>query len=125
MNRANRIQMMRGGRFISHHDAAEVYYDSRCTIIKAHMEGGGFFELVKERQADGSYGSETLSVVSPSGDRSIVEYPRNQLWGVLSGVARFRDVIATSKTRDPSRSCTRTEAKPYESLVSSTARRIS
>jgi hypothetical protein len=71
--------MMKDGRFISHHDAAEVYYDSRYKIIKTRMEGGAFFELVKERQVDGSYGSKMLSIVSPSGDRFIVTYPRNDL----------------------------------------------
>jgi DMSO/TMAO reductase YedYZ molybdopterin-dependent catalytic subunit len=38
MKTANRIQMMNGGRFISHHDAAELYYDSRHKVIKTHME---------------------------------------------------------------------------------------
>ena len=77
MKTSNRIQMMNGGRFISHHDAAELYYDSRHKVIKTHMEGGGFFELVKERQTDGSYVDQMLCTVSPSGERLIIEYARN------------------------------------------------
>jgi hypothetical protein len=77
MKTANRIQMMNGGRFISHHEAAELYYDSRHKVIKARMEGGGFFELVKEIQADGSYRDQMLSTVGPSGERLIIEYRRN------------------------------------------------
>jgi hypothetical protein len=77
MKTANRIEMMTGGRFISHHDAAELYYDSRHKIIKTRMEGGGFLELIQEMQADGSYWNEMLFTVSPSGERLIIEYPRN------------------------------------------------
>jgi hypothetical protein len=80
MKTANRIQLMNGGRFISHHDAAELYYDSRHKVIKTRMEGGGFFELVKEMQADGSYRDEMLSTVSPSGERLIVEYSRKSVY---------------------------------------------
>lgn len=77
MKTANRIEMMQGGRFISHHHGAELYYDSRHKVIKTRMEGGGFCELVKEMQADGSYWDEILSTVSPSGVRSLIEYARN------------------------------------------------
>ena len=58
MKTAHRIEMLKGGRFISHHADAEVYYDSRHKVIKSRMEGGGFFELIKEMQADGSYRSQ-------------------------------------------------------------------
>ena len=34
MKTANRIEMMKGGRFISHHEGAEVCYDSRLKVIK-------------------------------------------------------------------------------------------
>jgi hypothetical protein len=72
MQKGDRIQMIKGGRFISHHDAAELYYDSRHKIIKTRMEGGGFFELVKVTQADGSYLDQMLFAVSPSGERVII-----------------------------------------------------
>jgi hypothetical protein len=68
------IQMMNGGRFISHHDAAELYFDSQHKIIKTRLEGGGFLELVKELQTDGSYRDEMLSIVSPRGDGAIIQY---------------------------------------------------
>jgi len=77
MKTANRIEMMKGGRFISHHDGAKVYYDSRHKVIKARVEGGGFFELLRERQADGSYRDQMLSTVNPSGELFIIEYSRN------------------------------------------------
>ena len=34
MKTANRIEMLKGGRFISHYDHAEVYCDFRHKIIK-------------------------------------------------------------------------------------------
>jgi hypothetical protein len=79
MNRAKSIKLIRGDRFISYHEAAEVYYDSQYKVIKARMEGGVFFELLKERQADGSYRHQMLSTMSSTGDRVTIEYPRNQL----------------------------------------------
>jgi hypothetical protein len=65
------------GGFVSYQEASELYYDSRHKVIKTRMEGGGFFELVKEMQADGGYRDQMLSTVSPSGERLIFGYPRN------------------------------------------------
>ena len=76
METADRIGMMNGGRFISHHNGAGLYHDSRHKIIKTRMESGGFFELLKEKQAEGSYRDQMLVTVSPSGERFIIEYSR-------------------------------------------------
>jgi hypothetical protein len=78
MKTAHRIETLKGGRFISHHDHAEVYYDFRHKVIKTRMEGGGFFALIKEMQADGSYRNQMLSAVSASAERLIIEYPENK-----------------------------------------------
>ena len=68
------IEMLGARRFLSHHIGAEVYYDSRHQVIKTSFAGGGHGELVKELQPDGRYRNQILFIVSPEGERSIMEY---------------------------------------------------
>ena len=76
MDTPKKIELLGGGRFISHHLGATCAHDSRHIIIKVPMSGGGFMELVKELQADGSFRDHLLTYCN--GDQfSIIEYPRN------------------------------------------------
>jgi hypothetical protein len=72
----NRIEMLSGGRFISHHLGAEAYHDSRHRVIKVKYSSGGFGELIQELQPDGSWRNQMLVTVSPADQRSIIEYAR-------------------------------------------------
>jgi hypothetical protein len=72
----NRIEMLSGGRFISHHLGAEIYHDSRHQVIKVNYSSGGFGELIKELQPDGSWRKQMLATVGPGDQRSIIEYAR-------------------------------------------------
>jgi hypothetical protein len=58
----HKIEMLNGGRFISTHIGATVYYDARHRIIKTRLTGGKWAELVQERQTDGSYLDQFLSI---------------------------------------------------------------
>ena len=55
--KTNRIEMLSGGRFVSHHDHAMVYFDSRHRVIKTELEGGMLAELVEELQPEGIFTS--------------------------------------------------------------------
>ena len=55
--KANRIEMLSGGRFVSHHDHALVYCDSRHRVTKIELEGGMLGELVEELQPEGIFPS--------------------------------------------------------------------
>jgi hypothetical protein len=70
----NTIEMLNGRRFLSHHIGAEVYYDIQHQVIKTSFADGGHGELIKELQPDGRYRNEILFIVSPKGERSIIEY---------------------------------------------------
>jgi hypothetical protein len=50
--RTNRIEMVSGGRFFSHHDHAIVYFDSRHRVTKTKLDGGVIGELVEELQPE-------------------------------------------------------------------------
>jgi hypothetical protein len=50
--KTNRIEMVSGGRFFSHHDHAIVYFDSRHRVTKTTVEGGLMGELVEELQPE-------------------------------------------------------------------------
>jgi hypothetical protein len=63
----NRIEILSGGRFISHHLGAEVYHDSRHQVIKVNYSSGGFGELIKELEPDGSWRRQMLAIVGPGG----------------------------------------------------------
>lgn len=52
MNDRNRIEMVSGGRFFSHHDNAIVYFDSRHRVTETKLEGGLMGELVEELQPE-------------------------------------------------------------------------
>jgi hypothetical protein len=67
------FEFLSGCRMVSHRDGGvDVYYDSSHKVIKTRLSGGGFAELVQERQADGSYRDQMLSI----GRGGIfVEYP--------------------------------------------------
>jgi hypothetical protein len=53
----NRIEMVSGGRFFSHHDQAIVYFDSRHRVTKTKLDGGLIGELVEELQPQGIFTS--------------------------------------------------------------------
>ena len=50
--KANRIQIVNGGRFFSHHDHGIAYFDSRHRVTKSKLEGGMMGELVEELQPE-------------------------------------------------------------------------
>jgi hypothetical protein len=53
----NRIEMVSGGRFFSHHDHAIVYFDSRHRVTKTKLKGGLIGELVEELQPQDIFSS--------------------------------------------------------------------
>lgn len=55
--KTNRIEMLSGGRFVSHRDHALVYFDSRHRVIQTELEGGRRGELVEELQPEGIFTS--------------------------------------------------------------------
>jgi hypothetical protein len=59
------ITMLNGGRFISGHEGATVYYDSHHKVLKVPVEGDVVPELVVERQSDGSYRNHLLNRLPP------------------------------------------------------------
>ena len=67
-----KITTLDRGRFLSRHDGAIVYYDSRHQVLKVRMEGGYTFELVRERLQDGSYRDQLLSSRSNEGETSVI-----------------------------------------------------
>jgi hypothetical protein len=67
-----KITTLDRGRFLSRHDGAIVYYDSRHQVLKVRMEGGYTFELVRERLQDGSYRDQLLSTRSNEGETSVI-----------------------------------------------------
>jgi hypothetical protein len=50
--KTNRIEMVSGGRFFSHHDDEIVYCDSRHRVTKTKLEGGLMGELVEQLQPE-------------------------------------------------------------------------
>ena len=79
----NRIQMVSGGRFFSHHDHAIVYFDSRHRVIKTKLEGGLIGELVEELQPQEIFASSDwpkrayrhqLETVNGAGVVSCIEF---------------------------------------------------
>ena len=72
------VTMLNNGRFISDHGSGTTcYYDSRHKLIKTHLCGGGFAELIKELQQDGSYRNQFLTVCGPGRVREVIEYDLN------------------------------------------------
>jgi hypothetical protein len=71
-----RIEVLPGGRFISQHLGVEVYHDSRHQVTKVNHSSGGFGEMIKQLQPDGSWRKQMLAIVSPGDQRSIIEYAR-------------------------------------------------
>ena len=69
------VTMLNNGRFISDHGSGTTcYYDSRQKLIKTRLSGGGFAELIKELQMDGSYRNQFLTGCGPDGERELSEY---------------------------------------------------
>src|SRR6516164_8719018 len=73
------ITMLNGGRFISGHEGATVYYDSRHKVLKIPVEGDVVLELVVERQSDGSYRNQLLTTRKPDGNTTVLTYPAYEL----------------------------------------------
>jgi hypothetical protein len=72
----NTITMLSGGRFIASHIGCTVYYDSRHKVIKTRLSGGGFAELVKERQNDGTWSDQMFVICNANGERHVTEFER-------------------------------------------------
>jgi hypothetical protein len=68
------IAMLPRGTLVRHEDGRSVYYDSRHKVIRMPMMGGHIHELVMERQQGGAYRPQMLTIKSPSGNVSVVEY---------------------------------------------------
>jgi hypothetical protein len=72
------VTMLNNGRFISDHGSGTTcYYDSRHKVIRTRLSGGGFAELIKELQPDGSHRNQFLTVSGPDGEREVIEYDLN------------------------------------------------
>ena len=61
------------GRFFSYHAGGTIYHDSRHRVFQVPVEGGYVFELVQERQLDGSFRNQLLTTRGPTGS-SVIEY---------------------------------------------------
>jgi hypothetical protein len=73
------VTMLNNGRFISDHGSGTTcYYDSRHKLIRTRLSGGGFAELIKELQPDGSYRNQFLTLCVPDGEREVIEYDLNR-----------------------------------------------
>ena len=69
------VTMLSDSRFIGDLGSGKsCYYDSRHKLIKTRLSGGGFAELIKELQPDGSYRNQVLVVCGPDGEREVIEY---------------------------------------------------
>ena len=72
------VTMLNNGRFISDHGSGTTcYYDSRHKLIRTRLSGGGFAELIKELQPDGSYRNQFLTLCGSDGEREVIEYDLN------------------------------------------------
>ena len=72
------VTMLNNGRFISDHGSGtNSYYDSRHKLLRTRLSGGGFAELIKELQPDGSYRNQFLTACGPGGEREVIEYDLN------------------------------------------------
>ncbi len=58
----HKITMLEGGRFISQHLGAIIYFDARHRVIKTRLTGGVWAELVQERLGDDSYRNQFISI---------------------------------------------------------------
>jgi hypothetical protein len=81
--KANRIEMVNRGRFLSHHDHATVYYDSRHRVTKTKLGGGWTGELVEWLQPEDIFTSPNwpkrsyryqLETVNWGGAVSLIEF---------------------------------------------------
>ena len=55
-----------------------VMSDRRHIVIAAKLEGGGYGELVKERQSDGTYSDQMMTIRNGS-DWSLIEFSGSRL----------------------------------------------
>ena len=69
-----KITVKNRGRFFSQHAGALVYHDSRHKVYKVQMEGGHVFEMVQEKQRDGSFRAQLLTTHAPEGGASVIMY---------------------------------------------------
>jgi hypothetical protein len=81
--KTNRIETLSGGRFVSHHEQALVYFDSRHRVIQTKLEGGVRGELVEELQPEEIFTSShwpkrsyrpQLLTVNGSAGVSVIEF---------------------------------------------------
>jgi len=73
---SNRIEILSGGRFVSHHaSGVDVYHDSRHRIIRSRVEGGCLAELVLARDDEGGHcRAQMLLTCDRDGNCTITEY---------------------------------------------------
>lgn len=67
----------RHGRFTKMTSEVAVYEDNRHIVTEVHLSGGGHGTLVKERQSDGTYPNQMMSIANVYGDVSVTEFGRN------------------------------------------------
>ena len=63
----NKIRTLDRGRFISKHAGGFAYYDSRHRVHKTALSEGFVGELVQERQPDGTYRDQLLTIPGACG----------------------------------------------------------
>ena len=63
------------GRFTTR-IGATVYEDNTHIVLKVRLEGGAIGTLVKERQVDGSYRNQMMTI-ERNGDATVIEFGSN------------------------------------------------
>ena len=65
------------GRFTKMTSEVAVYEDNRHIVTEARLSGGGHGTLVKERQSNGTYSNQMMTIANAHGDVSVIEFGRN------------------------------------------------
>ena len=106
--KTNRIEMVSGGRFLSHRGHAIVYFDSRHRVTKTKLEGGMLAELMEELQPEDIFTSSDwpkrsyryqLETVKGSGAGSVIDFDL----GLDTEKRNGRSPVTLSKDVDRSR----------------------
>ena len=67
----------RHGGFTKLTSEVAVYEDSRHIVTEARLSGGGHGTLVKERQSNGTYSNQMMTIANAYGEVSVIEFGRN------------------------------------------------
>jgi hypothetical protein len=71
--KAHKITLLGSRRFLSQHLGATLCYDRKHMVIKVRLSGGGYGELVRERQGDETYRDQMCVIDVPGWDPVILE----------------------------------------------------